>query len=166
MSLAPDGKIYMSSGNGVVSMHVINNPNSRGKACNFKQHSFQTAGITWGVGLPVFPNYRLGPLKGSSCDTLGIRTKEKRFDEPNMSIYPNPASDLLKVEVTFPSYDTENFTELVVYDVAGRLLHRQEIPFFAYMADIDLAPFPSGVYILQLLQNSKVIKTSKFVVMR
>ncbi|MBL0190539.1 MAG: hypothetical protein IPQ18_04110 [Saprospiraceae bacterium] len=33
---APDGKIYMSATNTVRYLHVINDPNIRGKGCNFK----------------------------------------------------------------------------------------------------------------------------------
>jgi hypothetical protein len=36
--LAPDGKIYINSNNGVSYLHVINNPDSLGLACDVCQH--------------------------------------------------------------------------------------------------------------------------------
>ncbi len=71
MALAPDGKIYMFSTNGVKSLSVINNPEQPGLLCNFKQHSFKLpAHVLFGsINLPYF---RLGPDDGSSCDTLGL----------------------------------------------------------------------------------------------
>lgn len=71
MALAPDGKIYMFSTNGVKSLSVINNPEQPGLLCNFKQHSFKLpASVLFGsINLPYF---RLGPDDGSSCDTLDL----------------------------------------------------------------------------------------------
>lgn len=67
---APDGKIYMSTTNTTQSLHVIHEPNKPGIACDFRQNLFLP---TRNRGtLPNFPNFRLGPLDNSSCDTLGI----------------------------------------------------------------------------------------------
>ncbi|MEE9440286.1 MAG: PKD domain-containing protein [Saprospiraceae bacterium] len=72
MGLGPDGKIYITSttGNSRV-MHVINNPNQLGVACDVKQHGIFLPTVD-SRSMPNFPNFRLGPLDGSSCDTLGI----------------------------------------------------------------------------------------------
>ena len=69
--LAPDGRIYINNTNGVRSLHVIENPDEPGEACGVKQHSFWLPTYNR-FSLPNFPNYRLGPLDGSPCDTLGI----------------------------------------------------------------------------------------------
>ncbi|MCC6413046.1 MAG: PKD domain-containing protein [Saprospiraceae bacterium] len=69
--LAPDGKIYVSSNWNVKNYHVIQNPNEAGFECKVAQHSFYIPKLT-SKSIPTFPNYRLGPLDGSSCDTLGI----------------------------------------------------------------------------------------------
>jgi hypothetical protein len=67
--LAPDGKIYINSNNGVSYLHVINNPDSLGLACDVCQHCIDLPTIN-AVSLPNFPNYRLHHLAGSPCDTL------------------------------------------------------------------------------------------------
>ncbi|HEY3386885.1 MAG TPA: T9SS type A sorting domain-containing protein [Saprospiraceae bacterium] len=71
MLLAPDGKIYMFSSNGVQSGHVIDHPERKGTLCDFKQHvvSFPAHNK---IGSPAMPYFRLGPLDNSICDTLGI----------------------------------------------------------------------------------------------
>jgi PKD repeat protein len=66
----PDGRIYISCGNGVKVIHRINSPNERGAACRFERN-IEVPGINY-VTLPNIPNYRLGPMDGSACDTLGI----------------------------------------------------------------------------------------------
>ncbi len=72
MKLGPDGKIYVfpnSANNRMIS--VINNPVEKGKSCDIRQHSIiLNTGFTRTV--PNIPEFRLGPLDGSPCDTLGI----------------------------------------------------------------------------------------------
>jgi hypothetical protein len=67
--LAPDGRIYINSNNGVSYLHVINHPDSLGLACDVCQHCVDLPSIN-SFSLPNFPNYRLGHLEGSPCDTL------------------------------------------------------------------------------------------------
>ncbi|HLF65857.1 MAG TPA: PKD domain-containing protein [Saprospiraceae bacterium] len=72
MAPAPDGRIYIiPPTGGSMVMHVIDRPNERGEACRVMQHHIKLP--TWNARtLPNFPNFRLGPLDGSFCDTLGI----------------------------------------------------------------------------------------------
>ena len=69
--LARDGRIYISSPNGVMSLTVIEYPDRAGEACEVNQHAVRLP-VHVSYGIPTFPNHRLGPLDGSPCDTLGI----------------------------------------------------------------------------------------------
>ena len=87
--LAPDGKIYISAPNGSVYLHVIENPNEKGLACNFNQRGVNLLNYN-GTTLPNNPNYRLGPLDGSPCDTLGldnIPIAKYRYEQPDSNDY-------------------------------------------------------------------------------
>ncbi len=67
--LAPDGKIYINSNNGSRYLHVIEQPDLPGDSCQVCQHCLEMP--SWNnASMPNFPNYRLGPLEGSPCDTL------------------------------------------------------------------------------------------------
>jgi len=68
--LAPDNKIYLSTYSSVRSLHVINNPDLPGMACEVIQHGIMLPTLN-AFGLPNYPHFRLGSLSGSSCDTLG-----------------------------------------------------------------------------------------------
>ena len=68
--LAPDGTIYIASVSDTV-MHRIRTPNQYGLASHVEQHSVHLPKINQ-KSIPNFPNYRLGPLDGSPCDTLGL----------------------------------------------------------------------------------------------
>ncbi len=68
-TLAPDGKIYFGNGNGTKYMHILHHPEKIGMDSQF-EHLLQLKTAKW--GFPNHPNFRLGPLDGSPCDTLGI----------------------------------------------------------------------------------------------
>ncbi len=68
--LAPDGNIYLSCTNGVNVLHIITNPDFEGLS-SFRQHAVPLPTYN-AFGLPNLPHYRLGPIDGSACDTLGI----------------------------------------------------------------------------------------------
>lgn len=81
--LAPDGKIYMTCTNGNDVLHVIHNPDLQGFACNFEQHGLFIP--TYHAFMaPNFPHFRLGPLDGSPCDTLGLN------NHPLANFRPDP----------------------------------------------------------------------------
>ncbi len=70
MQNGPDGKIYVSCPNtSSLYLHVIDQPDSAGLACNVLQHHIELPAFNL-FSLPNLPNYRLGALSGSPCDTL------------------------------------------------------------------------------------------------
>ena len=69
--LAPDGKIYINANNGIHQLTVIHYPDKGGDACMVEQHGLALPTLN-AFSMPNFPNYRLGPLDGSPCDTLGL----------------------------------------------------------------------------------------------
>ncbi|MBV6443746.1 MAG: hypothetical protein EPGJADBJ_05532 [Saprospiraceae bacterium] len=69
--LAPDGKIYTSATNGSKWLHVIHRPDEEGAACQYVQRGMLLPTVN-SFSVPNFPNYRLGPLDDSPCDTLGL----------------------------------------------------------------------------------------------
>ena len=70
-ALGPDGKIYMSCGNGTNVLHTIHRPDEPGVACDFRQHDLILPAHTK-FYLPNMPNFRLYAMPGSSCDSLGV----------------------------------------------------------------------------------------------
>jgi hypothetical protein len=70
MELGPDGRIYIMPENGTAyRMHVIEHPERLRSECTFAYRKYKFGGY---AAMPMFPNYRLGPIDGSSCDTLGM----------------------------------------------------------------------------------------------
>lgn len=69
--LAPNNKIYISANNTVNYLHVIHNPNASGALSEIEQHGVKLPTLNR-FSIPNAPYYGLGPLDGSSCDTLGL----------------------------------------------------------------------------------------------
>jgi hypothetical protein len=67
----PDGRIYVTGTNSVFHMHYINFPNRAGVACQVVQHGIELPTLNT-TSIPNLPNFRLGPLDDSACDTLGL----------------------------------------------------------------------------------------------
>ncbi len=76
MELAPDGRIFCRSLGGIYCIHVIQHPERKGELCQVDQgyYGFQndTENVISIGNIPNFPNFRLGPIDGSGCDTLGL----------------------------------------------------------------------------------------------
>lgn len=72
MKIAPDGRIYIAPPSGSSEfMHVIDRPDLPAAECKLLQHSINLK-VPNARTIPNNPNYRLGPLDGSMCDTLEI----------------------------------------------------------------------------------------------
>ncbi len=69
--LAPDGKIYFCTTNTGRWLNAIHHPDEKGLACMAQERALRFPTIN-SHNVPNHPNYRLGPLDGSPCDTLGI----------------------------------------------------------------------------------------------
>ncbi len=66
----PDGKLYNWAG-GSRFMHVIEFPDRKGTDCKLRQRAIKLPYYSF-ANSSYYPNYRLGPIDESSCDTLGI----------------------------------------------------------------------------------------------
>jgi len=159
----PDGKIYMCTLNATDVLHVINNPNEKGKACNFTQHSVKLIGPN-SFSLPTFPNYRLGPLIGSGCDTLSTSINSVE-DIPKISVYPNPVSSTLSIELNNKLSHEKSF-KLSVYQLSGKEIYKGEIPAFAYIHNVDVSAWPAGMYYFSVTDERYRSFNGKFIVVR
>jgi len=99
MMPGPDGRIYICTSYSNNVWHVIEHPNEPGIACKVRQHVIALPALS-NKFVPNFANYRLGPLDGSPCDTLGI-------DNPPIAHFRYDVADTLsplQLEFTDLSY--------------------------------------------------------------
>ncbi len=151
--LAPDGKIYISCGNGTDYLHVINYPDSVGLSCNVCQHCIHLPTYN-AFTIPNFPNYFLGADSTSICDSLSSVPLLSKTDVVN--IFPNPATRILYATVN-GNFKTK---DVKVFNVFGQELR----PDFSSVhngeyLELNVASYPGGIYFLELLsEKEKVVK--------
>ncbi|MBL0046074.1 MAG: T9SS type A sorting domain-containing protein [Flavobacteriales bacterium] len=140
MCLAPDGKIYVSTGNVSRFLHIIDQPDSLGLACNVQLHAHSRQTYT-DNSIPYRPNYHLGPLAGSLCDTLGLAISELTHP-PAIVAYPNPNSGTFVLR--YPAH--AEVGELKVFDLNGRCVLSERIPQWSSLGQFEIEHAPSGIY--------------------
>ncbi|MBK9270386.1 MAG: T9SS type A sorting domain-containing protein [Saprospiraceae bacterium] len=71
MLAGPDGKIYIHFAMRPSRFyHTIEKPNLAPEKSDFNLRKIRLFTVIW--SMPLFPHFRLGPIDGSDCDTLGI----------------------------------------------------------------------------------------------
>ncbi|HMW37927.1 MAG TPA: T9SS type A sorting domain-containing protein [Saprospiraceae bacterium] len=147
ISLAEDGKIYVSCRSSSIYLHVINNPNEKGADCNFQLRQVELPAFMFG-NLPAPPNYRLGSLQGTVCDTLFSGTDDI---VDSFIIYPNPVSDYFEVK----SSTAKDFRVRLLNPV-GQIVRDYS---GSYPCVFDVSNIPSGLYIIQIeLKHRQFLK--------
>ena len=108
--------------------------------------------------LPSVPNYNLGPLIGSPCDTL-TTTSTGQWLSPGaqVKVFPNPASD--KVNISWP---VQGGYSWVLKSLAGSTLSSGTQQ--TGNATISTAHLPEGMYFLEV-HSAKEHKVEKVIIL-
>ncbi|QQR86071.1 MAG: T9SS type A sorting domain-containing protein [Flavobacteriales bacterium] len=138
--LARDGKIYISTGNSTFKLHVINYPDSLGAACDIQQHAI-TLPTYWFNSLPNHPNYHLGALDGSVCDSLDVGLVVQP-ENLNLSLYPNPNAGAFAITYA----PQPNSGTLEVHALDGRVVHRGSVAPWSQLKRVELRDLSPGLY--------------------
>jgi hypothetical protein len=167
LQLGMDNKIYMSinnlTGDEDLSkhLHVITNPNAYGIASDFRAFERYMEGRNISVGLPNMPNYDLGRLEGSPCDTVYAIDTTSNISSPQaldaLTVVPTVSSDWFTVHGRAA---TNTDVLLSVYDALGRNVLQQEGPL---PLRLDLSAEPAGAYFIRAFdgQRSQVLRIHK-----
>ena len=145
---APDDKIYINTYDINRYLHTIENPNLKGTACNFQQHSIFLPTFNF-YTIPTYVNYRLGPLIGSGCDTLYSATQsavapQKSYDT---QLFPNPASSNSRLVWYEPLREPAT---VQVINAIGQVVQSAAVNTTDTYLDMDIRNIPSGVYSVRL----------------
>lgn len=78
--------------------------------------------------------------------------------DPNVTVYPNPASQWVNVE-----YESYQDAEVIIYDQLGRTLAKEYMT--TSTAEIDVSQFPSGLYVvtIQKVNGTEPIAVTRFI---
>jgi hypothetical protein len=149
--LAEDGKIYLTSLTWLApplndtintTLSIIEDPDSLGTSCNFNPFSLTMDGRYTIIGLPNNPNYALGPVAGSVCDSLTAAVDEKQ-SKNNFTIYPNPADAFF----TIRSAGVQK-AKITVTDARGNRVMQEWM--LNGRKTFTITDLPPGIYIVNI----------------
>ena len=156
--IGPDGKIYINTTSTTMALHTIESPDSVGVACNVQQHSILLP--KFNATLPNFPNYRLGALTGSPCDTL-TGVSNIPLHEFKFKVYPNPNNGVFQIAYQLP----QNKSGIIeILDINGKLLWSRNLPAWSSTQKIiHNDRLPQGFYIIRITSDNK-FATQKLII--
>jgi hypothetical protein len=172
----PDDKIYLSCiyidsmnnwaypypdsvyNNYNMNLSVINEPDSAFPACNFTPYSFYLGGKRTYWGLPNNPNYDMGAVAGSPCDTLTVGIENMPSENKILfQAWYNPAWNLIHVNAS----QLKGKTGVIrLLDLNGRILFEKKIDNLHggyYTSEIYMNTFSSGIYFVQLITDKEQV---------
>ena len=154
--LAPDNKIYSFDGRWSFGTSVINYPSEEGQNCGF-EYSTLWKPACGSLGLGNMPDFNLGPVDGSSCDTLGLDNPlsvDLPKEKSDFIVYPNPTNGLIYGEGEIIYKD--HF--LKIFDITGKTLYEGNSE--DLRTGIDLSDQPSGIYFIYIheIGIKKIVK--------
>ncbi len=148
LKLAPDCKIYMCSGSGTNTYHVINRPNEKGKACDFVQQGIQLPFVSSVRNMPHFPRFRVDDIE--KCDpTISSVFGNDVYYRRDLHAYPNPISDWLSIDI--PS---NRKGRLFLFDITGQLVWEDNV-IQSTSKRVNLAFLNAGLYNLEFIPDDK-----------
>jgi hypothetical protein len=100
----------------------------------------------------------------SDLCALSLVTPEAQ-SERSMSIYPNPVTDRSKLTIEFSESLPSGIYDLSILDLLGKEVYREKINLSGQMQNIlfDLSEYATGVYLIVLRSENKIIERLKFV---
>jgi len=116
--------------------------------------------IVTGVTFESETSYDIGTIRYSQSPvSIGA---ESSPDEPKFSLYPNPAHNI--VELQLASFNRQNGI-LCVFDSYGILVIEKQIPVGTEYFEVDVSSLQSGVYFCRV-NNDKYATTKRFIIQK
>jgi hypothetical protein len=164
--LAPNGKIYIGNASGQLkSMAFIDSPNVRGLGCAFRGrgNGALTQSYTNILTPPNMPNFALGKLVGSGCDTLFATGLQNVITtkQPSVFIYPNPATNTININYKLSL--TEKAT-LNIYNLLGMLIKQVLINSNKELLNINVSGIQSGLYTYKFIPTLNNSTSGKLII--
>nr|HMU19737.1 T9SS type A sorting domain-containing protein [Bacteroidia bacterium] len=150
--------IYITTGNGTIHMHTIDNPDVIGLGCNVNQHSVQLPSIYFNT-LPNHPNYFLGCDTTLGCTTCYTGVDKEQKNNLTARASPNPSNGIFTLQ-----FDVQSTAgELEIFDVMGNMVWRDYVAPWSQYKRVNIDGLAKGIYLCKLKwggveRNLKVVK--------
>ncbi len=146
--LAPDNRIYFSSFGASIYLHRINYPDKPSKECGFEFR--QVVLSHWHSGIiPYFPNYELGAVRSSTCDSLKVAVEDIEEVEFNFS------KNAITIKVLTDKLRLYPDCNLTLYDLNGKEVFNSYLQLEINIHQIENLELPAGTYFYKLRMNNE-----------
>ena len=136
-------------------------PDLPGLLCNLVSNTDTLQNTPSFVYPSNFANFRLGPIDGSACDTLGINSIEV-YEKPKaeISVYPNPAKDVLNIRLLNAVPKKPN---IYIFNSFGALVYQAQFENVIHVLKLSDLNLSNGLYWIKIMNgNDSFVK--RFVV--
>ena len=140
----PDGKMYIPRFNTftIDFLSCIMNPDSPGAACNFIDTAVIMSSGNVSHGLPNF-------LASDFCN-LNTGIHHQAFTHDGISIFPNPANDLITIHYNSSSFQQTSITFFNIYGQKLKTILNERQPAGGNEMKIDLRDVHPGIYFVKM----------------
>jgi hypothetical protein len=151
----PDGKLY----NLFLNIHsVVEYPDERGEESEFclaADNPPSCLHVPYNLYSSRHPNFRLGPLPGSGCDSLISGVQDIGAGGPEFELLPNPARD--QVTIRLNTQSPQGDWQVQVFNMSGVLIQQNTLAAAATEWAFSVQDWPSGVYVVRLMNGTKAL---------
>ena len=154
--LGPDDRIYSLYR---YTDNIVNSPNEAGHDCDFCYAPDSPAvciGRFGNYATAWYPNYRLGALEGSDCDTIPVSIRDP-VDEERIVVFPNLADDHIEFVL-----DGHHGRTLDFYTSTG--VHVYSYTASGNRHQVDCSDWSPGVYFYRIRGDDGRLLSRKVVV--
>jgi hypothetical protein len=153
-SLAPDCKVYISTGFSYYHMHVIHDPDQKGTACNLEKMAITLPFPNSNSVVPNMPHYRMDQVP--FCNP-SIPTAINDSDDTNQfsTVSPNPFSDEIMIQ-------TPTSSHVSIYSLTGDIVMTIS-NIEAGQHTIHLGALSEGMYLLRVQYRDGTTESHKII---
>ncbi len=154
--LKPDGEIIWNISDtiqyGANESHVVAGVDIAPSGSIYVSGYISNSGLARGYILKISPDGCTDTL----CTTTSIEEQIRNWND-NVLFYPNPAQDILKVQIK----DLSTSGVLQIFDLQGRIVKRKSVKQGTNTIDLNLI---SGIYVCTITSKGNIVYSEKIVV--
>ncbi len=95
---------------------------------------------------------------------LGVKNVSANLELPSLKVYPNPANDLVTVDLASTINKSENNATLQIMDIAGKIISKEKLSQQQSSVSVTTSTFSSGLYFAVLKTTNGIVAKNKFLV--
>lgn len=116
-------------------------------------------------GIVTIDTLKLGEYVFAMKDpSVGISSQPLAITIPEIKVFPNPANDLLTVDLTASMLKLPNNSLLVITDSSGKIVYKEKLNQHTDKVNINTAQFSSGMYLISIKGKDAVVAKNNFIV--